>query len=623
MRRLLLFLFFLFGSDFLWAEKISAYEINVTVKQSGELYVVESIEYDFEGASKHGIIRDIPHMVKINAIKRDLGLYNFSVVLDGSEVKWDKSTMNSSKAGTIIRLKIGSASTSVTGKHIYRIDYNVKRGVLPTAGNDKNDVVRWNIVGTGWGIPISKIKTNFFLPPSLTQQDIALSTYTGLYGVKTSTATSAWIDTRHLQVKVPYLKPYEGATVELAYPADILEQSGAKNLEPTLLEWFMGIWHWGALAGFLLYFRTIFSRHRGFVDTRSVSVQYEAPKGLSLLESGLILDKFTDNEDFSAAVLELAQLGYIEIHQKEKRDDPLLKRTDKSIEDLSMDQKHLLNNVLFGNSHSFSMSANSSAQSSILQKGFEDINTNLYLWSVSKGYLVENPQRVRKNFLWKSLVLLVPVFALIVYGIYINFDSKFIAIMIFPLVFGGVGLSMIITSKSWSNKFMGLIFGLLGSLPTLELVGDNISFSDLSIAPFIVLAVLIVALVFTYKSIGKYTQKGAYAHTHLLGLKEFIQRVKEDEIKRQLVLDPLYLEKLLPYAVLFKETKHWMSFYDILDVKSPQWYHGDRNNIRHFSSSVDSAATSPSSSASNGGGGFSGGGGSSGGGGGGGGGSSW
>ena len=50
-------------------------------------------------------------------------------------------------------------------------------------------------------------------------------------------------------------------------------------------------------------------------DHRSIAVQYEPPKDLSLLQSGLILDRFTDNEDFAPAVLELAQQGYLEIIQ--------------------------------------------------------------------------------------------------------------------------------------------------------------------------------------------------------------------------------------------------------------------------------------------------------------------
>ncbi|MFT7824792.1 MAG: hypothetical protein ABXS92_08510 [Sulfurimonas sp.] len=78
-------------------------------------------------------------------------------------------------------------------------------------------------------------------------------------------------------------------------------------------------------------------------------------------------------------------------------------------------------------------------------------------------------------------------------------------------------------------------------------------------------------------------------------------------------MDPLYLEKLLPYAVLFDETEHWIAFFGLLGVTAPEWYEGDINHISDFTSSVDSASTPPSKNS--GGGGFSGGGGGGGGGG--------
>ena len=95
--------------SFLYAEKISSYKIDVTVEQSGELSIVEIIEYDFEYQSKHGIYRDIPFSVKKENIIKDLGLYDFSVQLDDGIVEWQQSTYKSDIAGDVLRLKIGSA----------------------------------------------------------------------------------------------------------------------------------------------------------------------------------------------------------------------------------------------------------------------------------------------------------------------------------------------------------------------------------------------------------------------------------------------------------------------------------------------------------------------------------
>ncbi len=603
-----------------YAEKITNYHIDVTVEQSGELSILESIEYDFGQAQKHGMFRDIPFTIKVDSRVVDLGLYDFSVQMDDNIVEWKKSTMKSTKAGEIVQLKIGSASSYITGKHLYSIRYRVKMGVLPSAQNESADAVRWNIVGTGWNIPLENIKATFKLPHSISQQNVDISTYTGVYGAKTSSATSVWVNPRELQVSVASLKPFEGATVELAYPLGLLEQSGSENVKATFMDWFLANWHWGALVGFLLYFRDMFKRYTGFVDRRSIAVQYEAPKGLSLLQSGLVLDKFADNEDFSAAILELAHLGYITIDQKSKNSDPILMRTDKVVEGLTMDQNHLLGSTLFKGSKSYIMSGGSESKAKALQKSFTHINENLYKWSVSDGYMAENPQRVRKSFLWKSILWLLPVLALVAYTLFSKYGEEAVFLLVFPLVFGGVGFGLVFGQKQWSSKFFGLIFAVAGMVPLLMFSQYGISIQSILVGPLGVLIVLIIIMIVVYKKIGKFTQKGAYASTSLLGLKEFMKRVKVDEIKRRLEMDPLYLEKMLPYAVLFKQTKHWLSFYDVLDVKTPHWYAGDVHNMGHLSKSVSSASTPPSSS---GGGGFSGGGGSSGGGGGGGGGGSW
>ncbi len=87
MKKLLLFLL-LFGSwnIILYAEKISRYDVKIAIQQSGELQIFETIHYDFEGASKHGIFRDIPFTVRGSGLPKDIGIYGFSVQMDGKQV---------------------------------------------------------------------------------------------------------------------------------------------------------------------------------------------------------------------------------------------------------------------------------------------------------------------------------------------------------------------------------------------------------------------------------------------------------------------------------------------------------------------------------------------------------
>jgi uncharacterized membrane protein YgcG len=623
MKKLLLALLLLFGSTALFAEKIDRYEVDVFIKRSGELAIVEKIDYDFGGIGRHGIFRDIPRQIKYKEVIKDIGLYDISVSMDGGPVAWERQTYHADHAGEILRLKIGSASRLIHGRHHFTIRYRVKMGVLSASGNEQRDAIRWNVIGTGWSIPIENVKALFFLPEVLSKEEVSLSTYTGKYGERTSRTKSRWLTPYQLEVTIDHLAPYEGATVELAFPVGMLRQSGLDNVAPTLWERFLSQWHWAALFAYLLYFFEVRKKYTGFEDKRSVAVQYLPPKGLSVLQSGLLLDKHADEKDFAAAVLELAQLGYLEINQASRHTDPVLKRLEKPQEGLTLNQKYLLNEILFKDKAFFVMKRGTPESAKRLKSKFDHINNNLYTWSVAEGYMEENPKKTRRRFLTKSLLLLLPVVAMTFYTLFRQMGMDAIFMLIFPVAFGVVGISLFFSQKAITQRIMGLVFAGAGLMPALLIPQEHgISIDALLLGPLGVLFVLLGVLYYVYRSIGKFTQKGAYAQKRLLGLQEFIKRVKEDEIRRRLALDPLYLEKLLPYAILFGQTKHWLSFFKLLAVSQPSWYNGDINNLENFGTAINNAITPPSTQSSAGGG-FAGGGGFSGGGSGGGGGGSW
>ncbi len=179
------------------------------------------------------------------------------------------------------------------------------------------------------------------------------------------------------------------------------------------------------------------------------------------------------------------------------------------------------------------------------------------------------------------------------------------------------------SNKKYSIYLVGLLFAILGQTPLLIFLDQGTNFKSTILAPLIVWIIIAVSLFIIHKKFNTLTEKGVDINNHLLGLKEFIKQVKKDEVEKRLKEDPLYLDKILPYALLFDQNEHWLSFYKLLQIPKPDWYMGDMNNINYFSLSVI-AGSKPiysNSSIFSSGGGFSGGGGSSGGGGGGGG--SW
>ncbi|MEA3490598.1 MAG: DUF2207 domain-containing protein [Campylobacterota bacterium] len=615
----ILLLLFAGSSTLLLAEKISKYDTSITVKQDGRLNITESIEYDFQGASRHGIFRDIPFTVKNSGFPKDLGIDHFSVKMDGKDVEWQTVILSNTDSGEMIRIRIGSPDIKITGIHTYTIGYQVQKGVLPSSIDSSHDAVRWNVIGTGWEIPIENITSDFYLPPSLSQNNIEIKSFQGTYGSKKEAGAALWIDAHHFQHKVNSLAPHEGVTIEASYPEGILDLKGRDVMANTLSEEIIVGWHWPVFAGFLLYLWFYLRRYTGVSDKRSIAVQYNLPKDMDILQAGLIYDKFTDDADFSAALLELAQKGYMEITQKRTIDHPLLKKTAKSTKDLSEDLKYLMDEILFYKKSSYRLKRSSSTESARVKDGFDKINEMLYLWSVKEGYMRENPKNIRKTFIKTSLLLMLPITLFALYSTFVTSGIEMIILPLFASIFIGVGLSVAI-QKGVFVKIFGSVFILGGMIPLSILLLNGGSISTFLGSSLMVVILLFVAIYFVYRDLGAYTQKGASSYKQILGLKEFMTRVKADEIRRRLKDDPLYMEKTLPYALLFGLSDHWLELFDTLEVSHPLWYHGSLHNIGGLSSSMNSASTQPPSSSS---GGSSGGGGFSGGGGGGGGGGSW
>ena len=683
---LVLFIAFTFPA---LAENIDSYDITIDIQESGELLVSEKITYNFGSQKKHGIYRDIPNTITVNSVKSSVGLDNFTVTMDGNHVNYKKMSISSPDSGENTRLRVGSKNIYISGIHTYEISYSVKKGVYKSSTDHLKDAIRWNVIGTGWKIPINQSTTTIYLPQILNKGMSSINTFTGAYGSTNTIATYDWAQNNVITINSGYLSAHEGLTFELTYPKDTLLQSSdfiipissrpvpsrmnnnsysrtASN-DPKVRN-FTSIEKYLSFGIFLLFLLFLFSQlKKGFVDERSVAVQYDIPKDMTVLKAGLILDKSADAEDFAAAIIELAELGYLEIEDTSKESEgiigsissflklnpPVLTRTDKRDFDLSFEQKAVLNNILFKEGDTFTMgfSGGSSMRNSnrkkitvpilgeisVIESGrnkarrileeFEDLNDKLYQWSIHRGYMADNPKTEKRSFILKSLLFILPLLALVLYpaiGTELIIPLGFV--MIFPVVFVLAGVAKL-NSKGGSGisgkikKASSMVTLVIGTAVPLFIISSmvEISISEIIFSPYLFLILTISIVGMNYKKIGSFTQKGAEVQKQLLGLKEFIKTVESNKMERLLKEDPLFLEKLLPYAVLFNEAEHWIEFYSELNVNRPGWYSGNIVALGGFSSIANDTITPPSSST----GGSSGGGGFSGGGGGGGGGGSW
>jgi len=620
LKRLLFLLLLIVGVGY--SEEIKSYETHLRVNQDGTLNITEKILYDFGSNARHGIFRDIPVTIKSKSGRIiDLGFSGFKIQMDGKSIPYSITDIYSSSSGKMVRLKIGSPSYTVRGSHLYTISYRVQKGVMIASKGDL-DAIRWNLLGTGWKVAVKEFKAFISLPATLNRDIVEVDYWRGIYGSKDRFNTQVkWIDKNSLELISKDLAPHEGVTIELRFPVGALGQTGKENIELSPLDSFLNSLPL-PITILSLFYLYILAKRYGFKSGRgSISARYYPPKGVSLLQSGLILDRFSDKKDLSGAIVELATKGYIVIHNDSLGSWLSYTKKDNE-EDLTKDQKYLLHTILFNQSDIFNIDNLSlSAKEELLNK-FSTLDNILYYWSVEDGYMEQNPQRARLKFLLYSLLVAIPAS---IFMIFIMFKSQSYTLdmlipFIFLLPFMGVGLMMLYQALK-RNSIIQSIFALIWITTTLIILYASTPFSlsnlIFGIPGFILL--IFIAIFYFYRNVGTFTKKGRDLHLYLLGYKEFIKRVEKDRIKRFLKQDPNYLDKNIPYAMLFGVSDAWASLYEELGLSSPNWYIGSWYSFSDFSDSFDKSLTPPASES----GGFSGGGDFSGGGGGGGGGDSW
>ena len=602
---------------------IRDYITHLEVLPSGELKVKEEIDYDFGNRLKHGILRDIPKTIKPRGVSHpiNLNIDSFKVSMDSHRVNWQKESIYSSSSGDNIRIKIGNPNRRISGLHHYTISYIVHKGVT-LATDGKSDAVRWNILGTGWRVPVLKFKADILLPPALSSQNVKVHTRDGRYKETKQIGDIKWLDPHHLTLNAKNIAPHEGISIFIEYPSGLLQQRGVDNIKTGSFDSF-DISISSILLLIYLFIIRLFAKQSSKKTSKgAISPQYYPPKGLSLLQSALIYDKFSRHKDFPAGVVELAQKGYLTLH-KEDRLEPFVKRTDKKIGDeLTIDQRYLLNDILFSLSNTFSFSTQIPSNRERLASKLDKLDSILYDWSVNDGYFKKDPSKARRNFIIKSILVALPILAISFLQTMAIGDIEMLIIAPFVALFLGIGVIMLWSAwkkRSISQAIFGFIWTVFSSFIFLGGFLSNYSLQEIILGPVGLISTMIMIVAYYFQKVGPFTIKGLQTHQYLLGLKEFISRVEKDKIKRFIKEDPYYLDKLLPYAMLFKFTKAWQGLYKELDVQTPIWYDGDFYDLDSYSQDIESSTTPPSSDN----GGFSGGGDFSGGGGGGGGGDSW
>jgi uncharacterized membrane protein YgcG len=200
-------------------EKINAYDTTITIEESGDLLIRETIVYDFGVLSRHGIFRDIP--VRFDYPKKEDTdrVYEIDVQSvtgsPGTPTQYELEEFTQNGIG-YDRIRIGDPDRTITGEHTYDITYRV-RGALN--GFEDHDELYWNAIGDQWSVTIQEPTATVEAPAEITRA----TCFQGPFG-SSLPCDSQRVDGSSALFTQAQLFPFSGLTVVVAIPKGIVPE---------------------------------------------------------------------------------------------------------------------------------------------------------------------------------------------------------------------------------------------------------------------------------------------------------------------------------------------------------------------------------------------------------------
>lgn len=508
---------FLFLSGFSFAraaDEIENFEVDININSDASISVKESIEYDFDTSTRHGIYRDIPYKYDARGGKYNLHISNISVT-DHLGSPYDFTVSNKEGYKSI---QIGNADELVSGVKTYVIKYKIKKAINYF---DDHDELYWNVTGNKWIVPIRRARVSVFLPKDIPDDQLNASCFSGYlgamatcdsisYGGNNGYIGSAIFSEEDLDVN-------EGITFALAFPKGLVYQ-------PTSSEKFMGAIEDNLIIFLpLLVFLMMFSiwRNKG-KDPKgrgTIVTEFDVPDQLTPAEVGTIVDEKCAGKEISGEIINLAVRGYLKIERVETR-ILLVKKVDyvfkklKEGEDLKNKHEQFLLSGIFGDKSVIKLSE-------IKDDFYDDyqlVQKRVYEAVSQKGYFFHSPQRMRLE----SVV-------------------KYSALMFFAFY----------------------AFSLFADMPL-----DAFSVFSLCLA-FLIIFIFSIFM-------PQRTSRGVMVKEHILGFKRYLSVAEKDRMDFHSAPEksPEQFEKFLPFAVALGVEKKWAEQFKDIYRDNPVWYTG-------------------------------------------------
>lgn len=577
---------------------VEGYDVHIIVTENNVLRITENIKVNFN-QERHGIYREIPTRNKV--VRQDGTESTVNAKL--SNVQVNKQFVVNSGTNTK-SIKIGSEHQTVIGDTNYHIEYNYD------LGNDKSkdyDELYFNMIGTGWDVPIKNITFVIQMPKEFDEKLLGFTS-----GPKGSTVQSKGTKyvVRGNTIKGQHkgkVNPGEALTVRVELPNGYFD----KEIDFDIL--------FIALMSIVLILWVVAIKIGMESKQHPVSVlEFYPPYNLSPLDIARIDNLKVSHKDVTSLLIYLASQGYISIKDSSRK---LMFGTKESF------TLTKLREYDGGNNEEMLFMRGLFTYGNVVDK--EDLENKFYTTVDSIVTLSNAPEKINllRTDASKSdeTILNVIGFIFVFLGcilplIELKTEAMVLLLVIIPVLVLVMGLSGNVTVAGGKSKksslgilvytliFMVVFMGI--SLPTTISTIGGTNLKILSIMMVFAVICFIMAVKAVRRTGWSLEMKG-----RINGFREFLEVAERDRIIMLIHENPNYFYDIIPYAHVLGVTSEWIEKFDTLGINNaPDWYStNSRMNsytlLNMMDSTVNSSfSSSPSSSSSGSGGGSSGGG---------------
>ncbi|MDX1562432.1 MAG: DUF2207 domain-containing protein [Gammaproteobacteria bacterium] len=318
-------------------ERILRYHSDIEIAADGSMTVTETIRVVAErDRIQRGIYRDFPTRYRDEYGNRLVVDFDVLAVTRNG----DPEPYFTEGRANGVRVYVGSRDRLLDpGEHEYAIRY---RTDWQLGFYEDHDELYWNVTGNGWEFPIDAASARVVLPVAAGAENMTIEGYVGLFGSRGQSIAAEIDGDASATIRATRaLSPREGLTLVLTWPKGVVEAPTAGDRLWRLVSNNRGL----LIALIVLalsfgYWLKVWNAFGRDPEAGPIFPHYEPPPDISPASARHVSRMGYDQKAFSAALINLAVKGYVEIDEDDG--DYTLRRTEGGTQRLAPGEAVLL-----------------------------------------------------------------------------------------------------------------------------------------------------------------------------------------------------------------------------------------------------------------------------------------